>query len=44
MADRLGLKIGYLPLLRDIDRPADLTYLASLPNFSAILDNLLQKN
>ena len=44
MADRLGLKIGYLPVLRDIDRPADLTYLASLPNFSAILDNLLQKN
>jgi rSAM/selenodomain-associated transferase 1 len=44
IADRLGLKIGYLPVLRDIDRPEDLTYLASLPNFSAILDNLLPKN
>ncbi len=44
IADRLGLKIGYLPVLRDIDRPADLTYLASLPNFSGILSNLLSKN
>ncbi len=44
IGDRLGLEIGYLPVLRDIDRPADLTYLASLPNFSAVFDNLLQKN
>ncbi|NJL89317.1 MAG: glycosyltransferase [Coleofasciculaceae cyanobacterium SM2_1_6] len=44
IAHRLSLKIGYLPVLRDIDRPADLTYLASLPNFSGILDDLRQKS
>jgi len=34
IAEKLGLTIGYLPVLRDIDRPEDLTYLAKLSELS----------
>jgi rSAM/selenodomain-associated transferase 1 len=34
IAEKLGLKVGYLPVLRDIDRPEDLTYLAKLSELS----------
>ena len=36
IANKLDLKINYLPVLRDIDRPEDLDYLATLAGFESI--------
>jgi len=36
IANKLGLRISYLPVLRDIDRPEDLSYLATLDGFENI--------
>lgn len=36
IANKLDLRINYLPVLRDIDRPEDLDYLATLAGFESI--------
>jgi len=38
IAKSLGLSIGYLPILRDIDRPEDLIYLLTLANFEDFIE------